>query len=268
MILQLETIPATPDQYIQILLITIGIFLLSRFFNKKFGIDRAQQMESQIRNQELQEDLRVATKNGDMEEAQRIQIELMEIMQNMMKKQMLPMCFRSLIFIAFFGILGFIYTGIDFFDFPILIFGKGAMGLYFLYSIGLSLLLLVFRRLRSSLNPEEEKKELIDVKTALKSSSGGFSTIKGMSNEIIEYKRQLEEKQRNGQLPPDININDEVKKMIRDNIDNQAQKMTKQPQIQPKQSNKEWKKKISQSSTINLPDASDSKKDWKKKIDS
>jgi len=146
---------ADTSHYLIVFIITLGMMLLSQFLNKKFGISMANQRATQARMQELQQQLMQAQR-GDPEEARRLQQESMLIMNQMMKKQLLPSLFRCVIFWVFFFILNAVFAGIEFFTVDILIFGKGVVAIYFLYSIGISLLIFLIKYINKKVHPKPE----------------------------------------------------------------------------------------------------------------
>ncbi len=105
-------------------------------------------MAQQERMQMLQEKLLKAQRFNNIELFQEAQNELANEMRELMRKQMIPMCVRSLVFLGMFGLLGLLYGQYDsIFPFPILFFGKGWAAVYILTSLGLSLIIALFKKL-------------------------------------------------------------------------------------------------------------------------
>jgi uncharacterized membrane protein (DUF106 family) len=133
---------AVGDIVIQIFLITVAMVAFSEILNKLMGLNMgtARDLREQAKN--LQERMRLAQLTKDMEELYKLQQESIQLTKEMMKKQLLPSCVRCIIFFGIFAVLNFIYADYSagIFPFPILFFGSGWFAVYFLFSIGLSLL--------------------------------------------------------------------------------------------------------------------------------
>jgi uncharacterized membrane protein (DUF106 family) len=149
---------AEPSHYLIVFIVTLAMMLLSQFLNKKFGISMSNQRATQARMQELQQQLMEAQRM-DPAEARRLQQESMVMMNQMMRKQLIPSLIRCVIFWVFFFVLTAVFAGLEFFTVPILIFGQGVVAIYFIYSIGISLLLFLVKyiRKRTHPNPEADK---------------------------------------------------------------------------------------------------------------
>ena len=143
-----RSMDATPEIIFQIMGFSIFMVILSMIMNKKFMLSQEGMMAQQERMQILQEKLLKAQKFNNIELFQEAQTELANEMRDLMKKQMIPMCFRTLIFLGMFGLLGLIYGQYDsIFPFPILFFGKGWAAVYILTSLGLSLIISLFKKI-------------------------------------------------------------------------------------------------------------------------
>jgi uncharacterized membrane protein (DUF106 family) len=144
---------------LQIIGWSIGMMIISQLLGKKFGISATQQMDMQNKMQDFQEQLQLS--QADPQRMQELQIEMMEFMKIMMKKQLIPQIVRLLIFFGFFGLLGLIYgdykTGI--LPFKVLIFGDGYLGVYILTSFGISMVLGLIRMLIKKIRPDTDKKQ-------------------------------------------------------------------------------------------------------------
>ncbi|MHA1855147.1 MAG: hypothetical protein ACTSXY_11055 [Promethearchaeota archaeon] len=159
------------DAIWQISLITVIISILSQIFSKKFSISQESQAMMQADIKDLQDRMKVA--KGDIHQMEQLNAEMMVIMKEMSKKQMIPLFARSVIFLGFWALLGWIYgdykTGLLPFR---LLLGDGYLGLYFTLSISISILIWIVKTVIKKLNPEkEEKKEtIIDHAKVLKSN--------------------------------------------------------------------------------------------------
>ncbi|MFX0012425.1 MAG: EMC3/TMCO1 family protein [Candidatus Hermodarchaeota archaeon] len=140
---------AVGDIVIQIFLITVAMVAFSEILNKLMGsnMGTARDLREQAKN--LQERMRLAQLTKDMEELYKLQQESIQLTKQMMKKQILPSCVRCIIFFGIFAVLNFIYADYvqGIFPFPILFFGSGWFAVYFLFSIGLSLLVWGIKKL-------------------------------------------------------------------------------------------------------------------------
>ena len=155
----------------QISLMTVVIVIISQWSQKKFALSPESQMKMQTDIKDLQDRMKYA--KGDMQQMEQLNAEMMLVMKDMSKKQMIPMLIRSALFLGFWALLGWIYadykTGL--LDFKVL-FGDGYAGLYITLSLSLSLLIMLVKIAMKKLNPEKNvKKEIIiDQAKVLKSN--------------------------------------------------------------------------------------------------
>ena len=155
----------------QILLITVVINILSQWFTKKFSLSQGSQMNMQADIKDLQDRMKYA--KGDMQQMEQLNAEMMVVMKNMSKKQMIPMLIRSLVFFGLWAILGWIYA--DWKDgllpFKVL-FGDGYAGLYITSSLILSLGIALVKMAIKKMNPEKDdkKENVIDHAKVLRSN--------------------------------------------------------------------------------------------------
>jgi hypothetical protein len=86
---------------------------------------------------------------GDYQQFAQIQQESTQFMKIIMKKQMIPLCLRCIIFIGIFMVLGIIYANFEsgLLPFPILIFGSGWVAIYLIFSVYFSLFIWGIKRL-------------------------------------------------------------------------------------------------------------------------
>lgn len=139
---------APPEIILQIMGISLLRLLISNLMNRKFGLSQESMMLQQERMQMLQEKMMKAQRFNNYELFQETQLELSVEMKDLMKKQMIPMCIRTLIFLGVFGLLRLLYGQYDeIFPIQILIFGKGWAAVYILTSLGASLLIALIKRI-------------------------------------------------------------------------------------------------------------------------
>ncbi len=152
---------ANEEIIIQIMFITLAMVGVSEILNRVFGLnmDTAREMRENSRN--LQERMKTARLTGNSQEMVALQQESIALTKVMMKKQMIPSCVRCAIFWGIFALLSAIY--IDYWEgllpFPILFFGTGWSAVYFLFSIGFSLILYGLKRLYRKLTGKEDMRK-------------------------------------------------------------------------------------------------------------
>jgi len=155
----------------QIMLITVVINILSQWFTKKFSLSQESQMNMQADIKDLQDRMKYA--KGDMQQMEQLNAEMMVVMKDMSKKQMIPMFIRSLVFFGLWGILGWIYADWkeNLLPFKVL-FGNGYAGLYITFSLLLSLGIMLVKMAIKKMNPEKDdkKENVIDQAKVLRSN--------------------------------------------------------------------------------------------------
>jgi hypothetical protein len=135
---------------------------LSMIFNKIFGLTPSSSREIREQTMALQERMRTAQQEGNAQNLRQLQQESIELTKTMLKKQLIPSCVRCFVFLGIFGILGLFFaeyaTGL--LPFPVLFFGSGWVGVYFLFSISLSLLIYLARIVYRKMTGKEDKRKL------------------------------------------------------------------------------------------------------------
>ncbi|MFX1398530.1 MAG: EMC3/TMCO1 family protein [Promethearchaeota archaeon] len=133
-----------------VLLITIIMFSINKILNIVMGINTKTLKDFKEKIKNLQERVQNAQIINDPRMMYQLQIESTRLMKDMMKKQLVPMCSRCIVFIGLLIIL----DNFVFFDyrsgllpFPILFFGNGWAALYFLFAITFSLLLFGIKKI-------------------------------------------------------------------------------------------------------------------------
>ena len=146
---------------IQIMFITIGMTILGIILNYVLGLRKENMSEIRKKALNLQERMRNAQLLNDYQMMVQVQRESMHFMKLMMKKQFIPMCIRCIIFLGIFAILGFFYADYrsGLLPFPVLIFGDGWVALYFLFSIGFSLLMYGVKKLYQKVTGKTTKSQ-------------------------------------------------------------------------------------------------------------
>ncbi len=163
----------------QIFLVTLGMVVLSMIFNKITGLNRESAKEIREQSLDLQERMRVAQQEGNGQNLRELQQESMELTKTMIKKQIIPSCVRCFIFLGIFGLLGTLFaqyaTGL--LPFPVLFLGDGWVCVYLLFSISISLLIYLLKRLYRKMTGKEdirkmEKQEIMGMLTPTSPTSG------------------------------------------------------------------------------------------------
>ncbi|MFW9987522.1 MAG: hypothetical protein ACFFC3_02615 [Candidatus Odinarchaeota archaeon] len=134
---------------IQILFITIGMIIFGLVLNYVLGLRKEALNDLRNKALNLQERMRNAQLLGDYQLMAKLQQESVLFMKQMMKKQIIPLCIRCAIFLGIFAILTIIYSDYNsgLIPFPILFFGSGWVAIYFLFSISISLIIYLGKRL-------------------------------------------------------------------------------------------------------------------------
>ncbi|MFX1311834.1 MAG: hypothetical protein ACFFHD_04355 [Promethearchaeota archaeon] len=186
---------------LQILFITIGMFVLGLVLNRILGLRKETIREFREKALNLKDRMRNAQVLGDAQLMLQLQQETLQFTKQIMLKQIIPLCLRCSIFIGVIAVLGFIYNDYDkgLLPFPILIFGSGWLALYFLFSISLSLIAYGGRRLYKKLTGKEirtqkDLRDLIQLISPTPQRSGFSLPITGNSSGSIQEKNQPEEK--------------------------------------------------------------------------
>lgn len=145
---------------IQIMFITIGMIIVGMLLNKVLGLRKENLKNMRENAQNLQDRMRNAQLIGDHQLMMQLQRETMIFTKNLMKKQLIPMCVRCIIFIGIFGILSLIFADApsDLLPFPFL-FGSGWVSVYFIFSIVFGLSIYGVKRLYRKLTGKETKSQ-------------------------------------------------------------------------------------------------------------
>lgn len=150
--------------------ISIGMVALGSILNKFLGINLQTARELRDKALNIQQRMRIAQATGNAQEMFAMQQESTALMKQMMKKQLIPSCIRCVVFLGIFALIGVIYmnyaSGILPFVVPLL--GDGWIAVYFLFSIGFSLLLWgvkkLYRKLTGKVDPRSKiSREILEV---------------------------------------------------------------------------------------------------------
>ena len=122
---------------LQIMFIALGMVGFSSLFNRLFGLKLKDMRGLQERGFNLQERMRNAQALGDIQMMRDLQLESVNLMKTMMKKQFIPMCARCGVFLGIFAVIGLIYAPYDYWFLTYFLFSLtfsfGFMGIKYAY---------------------------------------------------------------------------------------------------------------------------------------
>jgi uncharacterized membrane protein (DUF106 family) len=228
---------APPEIILQIIGFSIFMVILSMIMNKKYMLSQEAMMAQQERMQMLQEKLMKAQRFNNIELFQEAQAELANEMKELMRKQMIPMCVRTLVFLGMFGLLGLLYGQYDsIFPFPILFFGKGWAAVYILTSLGLSLLIALFKKIFKKGTTQQPFVDIAGIRSGMMNLSMNQMTP---MNSIPPTNKSTADPPLNSALSNDEEKIPEWKKKMNAEESNQQTNKESQPDNIP-----EWKRKL------------------------
>ncbi len=186
---------------------TIFSYILNYLFASKFG--PTQEMQEKVESFRTKATELRNSPEADYDALQEFQAEMMAFMKVVFKKQLVPLCVRSLVFLGIFAIIGIFYgdyrSGL--LSFPILFFGTGWIAVYFLWSILLGFAFWGIRRLYKKItgktigsnNMTQITREISQVSRILMGRQQAMSFMGQSSNRVVErpmepaWKRKLRE---------------------------------------------------------------------------
>ncbi|TFG24643.1 MAG: DUF106 domain-containing protein [Promethearchaeota archaeon] len=184
---------------LQIFFITLGMVAFSMILNKIMGLDPKSAKEIREKAKNLQERMRNAQSTSDSQQLHSLQQESMQLYKEMMKKQLLPSCVRCFIFWGIFAIIGLFYNPYGaLLDFPILFFGDGWVAVYFLFSIGISLLIYLIKRIYRKITGKQDprKTDITEIRSMLSGTSSGTEETFQMESNLVDNNRNDSWKER------------------------------------------------------------------------
>ena len=171
MIIEVEVNFAPLDVVWKIVGISLVMFAFSQWFSRRFKVSPDSQLQIRMQTQDLQDRLKAAQEDHNPELTAQLNAEMMNIMKEMYKKQLLPMLIRSVVFFGIFGLMNLLYGGYDkYIDTNFL---QGSLfALYVIVSFGASAVLMLIRYAIKKIHPPTEQKEevVIDKLGALQSN--------------------------------------------------------------------------------------------------
>ena len=159
---------------LQIFFITLGMVVFSLLLNKIMGVTPSSAKEFREKAKNLQERMKNAQLTSDTQQLYSLQQESMQLTKEMMKKQLLPSCVRCIIFWIIFAIVGVFYNPYGaLLDFPILFFGSGWVAVYFIFSIGITVVIYLARWGYKKITGKQDtrKNDVTEIRNILSGSS-------------------------------------------------------------------------------------------------
>ncbi|MFX0186644.1 MAG: hypothetical protein ACFE8A_02790 [Candidatus Hodarchaeota archaeon] len=141
--------PITPDIIIQLMFIAFVMVLFSILLNKILGLKPSKMKEIRDKAQNLRERVRQAEILGDTILMQQLQVETMQMMKDMLKKQLVPMCIRCLIFIGIFIVISIFYGQYEYW-----------FWIYFLFSFSFSMIAMGLSYAYKKVKRKEDKRKI------------------------------------------------------------------------------------------------------------
>jgi hypothetical protein len=140
--------PLTIDIIYQLMFISFGLVLFSLLLNKILGVKPSKMKEIRDKAKNLRERVRQAEILGDTQLLQQLQVETMTLMKTMLKKQLVPMCIRCIIFIGIFIVMSMVYGQYEYW-----------FWIYFLFSFSFSMAAFGLRYLYKRIMKKEDKRK-------------------------------------------------------------------------------------------------------------
>jgi len=169
---------------LQIMFIAIGVVALSQLLNRLLGLKSSTMKDIRDKALNLQTRLANAQVLNDNQMARDLQMETMRLMKDMLKKQLVPMCLKCIIFIGILTVLNFIY--IDYGSNSDFFFGIGWFWLYFLFALGFSLIIFLIKLIYKKATGKEDDRrkfarEIAGMLSPGAAGAGGLFQVPGRS---------------------------------------------------------------------------------------
>jgi len=143
-----ELIPITTDVIFQLMVISFVLVLISLGLNKILGVKPSRMKEIRDKARNLRERVRQAEILGDPVLMQQLQAETMQMMRDMLKKQLIPMCIRCVIFLGIFVVMSLVYGQYEYW-----------FWFYFLFSFSFSMVAMGLRYAYKKITGKGDKKK-------------------------------------------------------------------------------------------------------------
>jgi len=175
---------------IAIFFITIGMFIFNLILNRILGFKQKEMKDLREKALDLQERVKNAQMIGDPKLMRELQLEMNLLMKSMLKKQVIPLSIRCIIFWIIFAILGIIFSNYSsgLLPFPLLFLGDGWVAIYFLFSLGLGLIVIVLTRAYKKITGKDEKIDMLSKELMTNLSASTNSDLTNSVNTGFETK--------------------------------------------------------------------------------
>jgi len=140
--------PITTEIIFELMYISLGLSIFGLILNKILGLKSSVMKEIRVDAKNLQARLNQAQALGDPRIMQELQAETMQLLKQMLKKQLLPMGIRCAIFLGIFFILSFYYGGYEYWYW-----------VYFLWSLGFSMATFGLTKAYKKVTGKEDKRK-------------------------------------------------------------------------------------------------------------
>ncbi|MHA1689695.1 MAG: hypothetical protein ACTSUN_10235 [Promethearchaeota archaeon] len=155
----------------QIVLIALGMVILGHILNKILGLKRETTAELREKSLNLQERMKTAQVLQDRRMMLELQFEMKELMATMLKKQILPLSIRCIIFFGIFTVIGVVYGQYSYWFWT-----------YFIASLCFSLISFGLNRLYRKITGKEDK-----TKSLLNGIMGSMTQEFNPSENIVSH---------------------------------------------------------------------------------
>ena len=142
------TEPITTDIILQLMVVAFVMVLFSLLLNKILGVKPSKMKETRDKARNLRERVRQAEILGDSVLMQQLQVETMQMMRDMLKKQLLPLVIRCVIFIGIYIVIGMVYGQYE-----------NWFWIYFLFSFSFSMISLGLKYGFKKITGKEDKRK-------------------------------------------------------------------------------------------------------------
>ena len=140
--------PLTTDVIFELMFIALAMVLFGLLLNKILGVKTSKMREIRDKAKNLRERVRQAEILEDPVLTQQLQVETMALMKHMLKKQLIPMCVRCLIFIGIFIIISMLYSQYEYW-----------FWIYFLFSFSFSMIVFGIKYLYKRVTKKDDKRK-------------------------------------------------------------------------------------------------------------
>ncbi|MFX1259118.1 MAG: hypothetical protein ACFFAN_14785, partial [Promethearchaeota archaeon] len=146
----MATEPITTEIIIQLMFIAVIMVFFGMLLNKILGVKTSKMKEIRDKAKNLQQRVRQAEILGDTQLLQQLNLETMQLMKQMLIKQIIPLLVRCVIFIGIFIVISMIYSQYEYW-----------FWIYFLFSFTFSMIAMGVRYLYKKATGKEDKRKVL-----------------------------------------------------------------------------------------------------------